>query len=68
MNVGAEARAMTYLSEIVNGRRMVPASEYDALAARYDQAVELLGRWLDGECPDPDTRVFLSTTDRGSET
>jgi hypothetical protein len=35
----------------------------DDLAARYDEAVRLLGRWLDGECPAQDTEAFLTTTD-----
>jgi hypothetical protein len=30
---------------------------------RYDEAIELLGRWLDGECPSQDTEAFLTTTD-----
>jgi hypothetical protein len=67
MNVGAEARAMqnseTYEEWIA--RQLV---ERDALAARYDEAVQLLGRWLDGLCPSQDTESFLTITDRGSET
>jgi hypothetical protein len=34
---------------------------------RYDEAIELLGRWLDGECPSQDTEAFLTTTDSASE-
>jgi hypothetical protein len=33
----------------------------EALAARYDRAVELLGAWLDGRCPNQDTESFLTT-------
>jgi hypothetical protein len=53
-------RFMVYLTDLDTMKNeVVPSSDYDPLAARYDRAVELLGKWLDGLCPSADTEDFL---------
>jgi hypothetical protein len=50
-------------TQTYTGIQWVHEADYDALAARYDHAVELLGLWLDGVCPSQDTEAFLRPAD-----